>query len=355
MTNPSETKLREIDQVDEQLITLLERRAQLAVDLAAEKLRAGRPVFDPQYELAILNKVKKFTGGLFPQSGLLRIFSEVVSACRNLRARAPIAFLGEKFGWVHDAALGRFGASAILTGYEAGEEILEAIQRNETDTFFFPLHHGGDMPLLLETFLGENFFITGEELYSQQFTLFSADEHAITEITEIFVTREAMTMLRQWILSLEIPARISICRSMVEVVENLVPGRHAAGIVAENLARTFEGHVVRNGLEAFAGAPIRCLTMSSKALPFVPHNKASVLCSLASDSESMQALLAPLTEFKCPLLGIEMFRFQHKAWNELYFVDFATPDTEDDYQRILAAMAGKCRLFKPLGQYPAFS
>lgn len=352
MTDSIGPKRQEIDAIDKQLVELLEKRAKLAADLFVEKDRLGHPLYDPQRELAVLNRVKKHAGGVFPERALSSIFSEIMSVCRNLRASPPIGLLGEKFGWVHDAALERFGSAATLCSLETGEELLGALNSGDIDMVFFPMRGGSDLPLLLESLLGNPLTIVGETLYLQRFALFSADVRELSDVTEVFVTRESMTMVRQWILSLSVPVRITICRSMVEVVENLVAGRQAAGVVPEHVAKTLEGCSIRDGLEAFAAAPIRCLTAARRSLPFHPRNKASVLCHLSDDPETMPALLAPLAAAGCSLLGIEMFRFHQKAWKDLYFIDFETPDTDVEYDRILAAMAEKCRLFQSLGQYP---
>ncbi len=92
MMNPTDdemTRLRaEIDRTDSGLLALLERRAELAVEIARHKQARGVPVRDPEREEAILKRLLTISKGAVSEESLRAVQSAVMRACREAQARA---------------------------------------------------------------------------------------------------------------------------------------------------------------------------------------------------------------------------------------------------------------------------
>lgn len=77
--------LREqIDAVDRELLAMLNRRAQLALDVGEVKKKFGAPVFRPERELQVIRKVQGNNPGPLRGDSVAAIWREVMSACRGL-------------------------------------------------------------------------------------------------------------------------------------------------------------------------------------------------------------------------------------------------------------------------------
>jgi chorismate mutase / prephenate dehydratase len=349
------TSLRqEIDTLDTNLLTLLRQRAGLARHMAGCK---SGPAFDPNREAEIFNRLSTLSIDDLPPESLKAIFTEIVSACRNAQQRDQVCVLGEKYGWVHDAAIAQFGSAAKASSVETSEDFLNALSQPGR-TGFLPLSLlTSDFHHLLEAFLSGRLKIIAESRYVPSFTLTSPDCTELTTVTDLFLTRETLTQLRHWISSLSLPVRLNICRSTEEVAENLVEGKHAAGLLPARVAGLREGHVLKMGLEPVVSGPIRCVTVSSSTqVPTgsAPGQKTTILCALADEPGSLHRVLGTLKDHGCNLAGIEMVKFRQKPWSDLFLIDFLMPAAVAA-DGLFKQVKTQAKDFAHLGTYPVIS
>ena len=350
---------KEIDQLDQQIVELLDKRAELAIRIGKAKKQTGAAFsYAPEREEAVLsNLTKGRRGGKFPARALNAVFAEVVSACRNIHVQDKIAVLGERYGWVHDAAMLHFGLSGHLTTMETQEELLEMLSCQDTALGFLAMTQtSSDLRQILEAFLNRNLHIISEFDYVQKFALVSRHTAELSEITEIFVTRELLKLLRNWISSLPFPVTINICRSCEEVLENTVESNPCAGLLPERVATGLELTRIHTGLQPVTPVPYRCFVVAPEPFPANgTSRRCSALCGLTDKTRGLECLLASLTSRGLKLQGIEMFPFHHKAWDELFLIDFEAPAGKSELKKIYADMEAGCALFRPIGEYPVFT
>ena len=87
--------LRErIDAADAELLTLLNRRAQLALEVGELKKREGSVVFRPEREAQVIDGLKARNSGPLKTDSIAPIWREIMSACRALETPTRVAYLG---------------------------------------------------------------------------------------------------------------------------------------------------------------------------------------------------------------------------------------------------------------------
>ena len=81
-------ELREqIDEVDEQLVRLLDRRARLARGIGEIKRDRGLETYAPDRERMLMDRLEKLSEGDFPRRGLQAVFREIISCSISLEAQ----------------------------------------------------------------------------------------------------------------------------------------------------------------------------------------------------------------------------------------------------------------------------
>lgn len=91
---------KEIDAIDEMIVELLNRRAEISGEIGRIKAKAGLPVFDRRRESEVMRAVNRRSSGIFGTEALERVFTEILLESRRLqRCVAPL-----RNGHVKDAA-----------------------------------------------------------------------------------------------------------------------------------------------------------------------------------------------------------------------------------------------------------
>jgi chorismate mutase len=85
-----------IDAVDEQLVRLLNVRAQLAIEIGRTKRAEGIAVHDPQREREILRLAIETSPGVLDHEALEHLFHEIVRESRRAAERALAAPTAER-------------------------------------------------------------------------------------------------------------------------------------------------------------------------------------------------------------------------------------------------------------------
>jgi chorismate mutase len=79
---------RRIDQIDDQLMKLLNSRSACAVEIGRLKRRIGMPVYQPEREKWILDRVERNNPGPLDRGAVRRVFERVIDESRRLERLA---------------------------------------------------------------------------------------------------------------------------------------------------------------------------------------------------------------------------------------------------------------------------
>src|SRR3989440_12672458 len=88
----------QIDEVDNELLRLLNRRARLAARIGGMKLRAGLPLYDPDREREVLARACRANAGPLDERAGARIFRRVMRETRALPTRGAERLPGRAGG-----------------------------------------------------------------------------------------------------------------------------------------------------------------------------------------------------------------------------------------------------------------
>src|SRR5688572_24053702 len=110
--NPSlEDLRRRIDALDEQIVPLLNARANIVVEIGQLKQQSNVPIYAPDREKAVLERVRKLNKGPLADRCLEAVYRELMSGSFALEKPLRIGFLGPEGTFSHAAAVRKFGSS----------------------------------------------------------------------------------------------------------------------------------------------------------------------------------------------------------------------------------------------------
>jgi len=76
---------RKIDELDQKLVELLNRRAHAAHEIGKLKHNVGMPIYEPEREQAVFSNVRKGNQGPLPDRDLLRIYERIMDIMRQIQ------------------------------------------------------------------------------------------------------------------------------------------------------------------------------------------------------------------------------------------------------------------------------
>ncbi|MGB9607763.1 MAG: prephenate dehydratase domain-containing protein, partial [bacterium] len=208
---------REIDEIDEKLVELLSRRAELAKKASALK---GERVFDATREEEIIRHILSLNKGPISAEELSYLFREIISICRRLEKPLKIAYWGPEGTFTHLAALRRFGKSAIYLGCERLEDVFTEVLQDRADMGVVPVENSteGVVARTLDIFQEiEGLNICGEIIIPIRHLLLSLAD-SLDKVRRVYSIPQALGQCRRWLRE-NLPN--------VEIIETATTGKAA--------------------------------------------------------------------------------------------------------------------------------
>jgi len=77
------TKRKVLDLIDQKLLTLLNQRLRIVLEIGKIKKEMGKKIYDPVREKEILDRLKRKNKGLLKEEDLKKIFATIMKMCRK--------------------------------------------------------------------------------------------------------------------------------------------------------------------------------------------------------------------------------------------------------------------------------
>src|ERR1700761_5763442 len=102
---------RQIDEYDGQIVDLLNARARVVVQIGKIKQQNNAPIYSPDREKAVMDKVRRLNHGPLPDRCMEAVYRELMSGSFALERPLKIGFLGPMGSFSHLGSVRKFGSS----------------------------------------------------------------------------------------------------------------------------------------------------------------------------------------------------------------------------------------------------
>ena len=346
-----------IDAVDQQLLSLLNQRAQLAQAVGEVKKIDSSPVFRPDREAQVIDKLKNLNAGPIQAASIAPIWREIMSACRSLEARLRVAFLGPVGTFSEQAALDYFGSSIEALPCPSIDEVFRATVARSVDFGVVPVENSteGVVARSLDLLLQSPLSIIGETSLLVSHNLLRKDL-SCTGIKAVCAHPQALAQCQGW-LSQNLPdAERRAVSSNAEGARMAGEDGNLAALASLRAASSYGLHVVQSGVQDDAHNRTRfvIVTGTDRHPPAVPtgHDCTSLIVSVANRPGAVHDMLVPLKRH-----GVSMTRFESRParsgqWEYVFYIDLAGHPAQANVAAALDELRAQCSFFKVLGTYP---
>jgi chorismate mutase/prephenate dehydratase len=343
-----------INSLDDEILNLLNRRGQIALQIGELKRQQGLPFYVPARESEILDRLAAKNPGPLGADAVRAIWREILSASLALEQPLPVAYLGPPATFTHQAAVRRFGSSAEFRPVRSIAEIFDEVERGRAQYGVVPVENSteGAVNVTLDRLIDAEMVIVGEvTLDIAQHLLSRAAD--LGEIKLVCSHPQALAQCRGW-LGAHLPeARTEEMSSTTASAERAREDPAVAAIASEMAAHLYGVPILRARIEDNPTNSTRFLVIGQRPAPPTGRDKTSILFSMKNEPGVLHSILAPFAERRLNLTKIESRPTKRRPWEYVTFVDFEGHRDTTAVTLVLAEVKERCQFLKVLGSYPA--
>lgn len=343
----------QIDDIDQQMLALLNKRASLAQSIGHVKAKSDAPVMRPEREAQVLDKLNAANQGPLSAQHVSVLFKEIMSACRSLEREVHVAFLGPLGTYSEQAVWSFFGHCVQAEPVQTIEEAFRQLQAQQVDFAVVPVENSteGSIARTLDALVESNALVCGEVQLAIHHQLL-CQTGTLDNIEKICAHPQALAQCRNWL------AQYAPHIQQETVASNGV----AAQMASENAkVAAIAGQAAREryGLKAFqehiqddAHNTTRFLVLGNQITGPSGQDKTSLVASVPNQPGAVYKMLEPFSAENVSMTRLESRPARNGRWEYYFFIDLQGHQTEPAVAKALDQLKKNASFLKVLGSYP---
>ncbi len=347
---------RKIDALDDQLIALLNERAELVQAVGEFKRSQGLEIYAPEREETVLRALtakNEAQSGRLPAAGLRAIYREIMSASLALEKDLSIAYLGPAATWTHQAARSKFGASVKYAPQSSIADVFDAVARGRADYGVVPIENSteGAVNHTLDVFIESDLRICAQIVLKIENHLLAPGDRAA--IRRLYSHPQVFGQCRNWLRANFPNADLIEVSSTSRAGELASQAPDAAALGGQMVAELHGLTVLERSVQDQPNNATRFLVIGPRDCPPTGQDKTSLMFGVSDEAGALLTALEPFREAKVSLSKIESRPSKRKPWEYVFFVDAQGHAQDAPMVLALETLQKRCSFLKILGSYPS--
>ena len=335
-----------IDKIDNKLLELYNERMEYVHQVGELKNTTGAPIYRPEREQSILNRLKNRNSGKLTDEAIDALFIEMFTVARNLELPERVAYLGEEASFTHQAAKSKFGLMSSYLPINSIQGIFREVSRGTAKFGVVPIENSSngivsDTIYSLDAF---NLKIIAEMVLDVHLAFATLSE--VKDIKRIYSKDIAFGQCRNFLedLGLDNVEYIPV-ESTVKAIKMALEDEEAAAICPKVASTLYRLPLLFDNIQDADNNRTRFFVISDfENLPS-PSDKTSILVRLPN---TPGALVDFLNDFESAHINLMKIKSHIIEGQSLFFIEFDGHQDNDNIQQIVKKH-GTC--IKILGSY----
>lgn len=368
---------KEIDEIDEQIVSLYERRMDISRQVAEYKISTGKKVFDKEREEAKLQAVKALTHNAFNSHGIEELFEQIMSMSRKLQYRlltergslnklpfiavtsleqekARVVFPGAEGAYTQAAMQEYFGATINSFHVETFRDAMIAIDEGSADFAVLPIENStaGIVSEIYDMLVEFETYIVGEQIIQIEHCLMAVPGTKLEEIKTVYSHPQSLMQSARFLQEYPKWQRISMHNNAFaaqKVAQD--QNKTQAAIASAYAAKTYGLEVLRQGVNDSKMNSTRFIIVCNQKIFLEQAKKVSICFEVAHESGSLYHMLSHFIYNNLNMSKIESRPIEGRNWEYRFFIDFEGNLADSAVKNALRGLRDEARNMKILGNY----
>jgi chorismate mutase / prephenate dehydratase len=348
---------RRIDALDNSVLDLLERRAQVAREIALFKQNAGLPAHDPERERQLFERLERLAQSrpdmVFPRAAVRPVFREIVSACLSIAQPLAVAYMGPPGTFSHIAARSAFGLGARYVETVTIGSVIDAVARGSVSYGVAPIENSteGGVTATLDALLEADVMIQSELVIEVTQCLIGRQED-LSRIRRVYSHPQPLAQCRLW-LARHLPnAELTASTSTAAAAREAAIDDTSAAIGSRLAAELYDLIVIQEAVQDRPENATRFVVLGRTEAPPTGRDKTSLAFSTEHTRGALRRALEVFDDEGLNLTRIESRPALGRRWEYVFFTDVEGHRTDVAVSRAIERLRLSCSTVRVLGSYP---
>ena len=342
----------EIDALDEKIAALLNARATRAA--AIGKLKANGGAYRPEREAEVLRRIAGANRGPLANEALVRLFTEIISACRSLEEPLSVAYLGPQGTFSEMALAKQFGASVEAQPCGSIDEVFRAAETGAAQYAVVPVENSTDGAIgrTLDLLLATPLKICAEVVLRVQQNLMARGA-SMKGIRKVYSHPQSLAQCHGW-LAQHLPGAQRVPQaSNAEAARMAAKEKSAAAIGPEIAAERYKLKVLARAIEDDPRNRTRFLVLGSHDAGPSGKDRTSLVMTTHNRPGSLHELIASFSTHGVNMSRLESRPARTGQWEYYFYIDLEGHQQDEKLAKAVAELRDKAPFVKVFGSYPA--
>ena len=365
-----------IDEIDAGILSSFEKRMELAEQVAAYKISAGKPVFDGKREAEKLKNLEEAASTPFNARGARELFQHIIAVSRmrqyqllaesdaskesyeqvdSLPAEnARVVFQGVEGAYSFAAMRSFFGEKIRSTHVETWREAMEQVAAGEADYAVLPIENStaGSVSDIYDLMTEYPNYIVGEEILEIRHTLMGLPGASLEDIRTVLSHPQALYQCRHFLEShpqWKQEKMLNTAMAAEKVARD--QDKSQAAIASRFAAEHFGLRILQEEGLAGESNSTRFVILSNQKRFVKGAGKISICLELPHTCGSLHGILAHFDYNGLNMTKIESRPIPGRPWEYRFFIDFEGNLAEAAVKNALLGIRSEAAALRILGNY----
>src|SRR4051812_18683734 len=342
----------QIDALDAQIVALLNERAEVVVEIGKIKQQTNAPIYAPDREKLVLDKVRKLNTGPLPNRCLEAVYRELMSGSFALEKPLKIGFLGPLGTFSHLASVRKFGSSVEHVPLADISSVFEEVVRGHIDYGLVPVEnslHGGVIDTL-DAFLSSSARICAEVLISVHHNLLANTPWE--QVKSIYSKPEVFAQCRRWLSTTAKDRDVQPAASTSKAAEMASKQPGVAAIGSKLAAELYGLHALFENIEDNPDTVTRFFVIGRESARRTGDDKTAIMFTTAHKPGALAEVLDVFKELGVNLTDIEKRPSKKVNWEYYFFIHAQCHVDDAGMSKAIEEARQHCLQLTVLGSYP---
>ena len=371
-------ELREkLDEIDDQIAELYEKRMEVCGAVGEYKVNAGRKVFDRQREKDKLADVASKVSGDFNKKGIQELYQQLMSMSRKLqyqqlveagalgrlpfiriddldKKNARVVFQGTEGAYSQAAMQQFFGEDVNNFHVRTFRDAMEAIEEGSADYAVLPIENSTAGPVIEMYDLLDEFenYIVAETILPIVHTLSGLPGAKLSDIKKVYSKAEALMQTTRFLDNHSDWQRISVVNTAIAAKKVLKEQDISQAAVCGAYAAKVHGlSVLVDEINDDTDNSTRFIVVTNQKIFLKEASKISIRFELPHQSGSLYGILSHFIYNDLNMSKIESRPIKGRPWEYCFFVDFDGNLEDPAVKNAIRGLREETTNLKILGNY----